>query len=482
MFSSSLRALLLIALLAGWASLAVAGFGLPESEGLLHVRGYDTVGLGAIRGVFSHSYYYQEVGVDSRYHSFGGRIGLAFGLGQLGQLSWDSRLLGLMRRSSENDPVLYSAIGASYWDSGLGDSDLGIRLVLPLPGSRVHLSGEGIVKLPTGNEKNLFGAGVREYELMGMLSLDLPAGRFVPLRLHLNYGLRLNRGRDGHGLPPELYPDDWSTFYPTYYPALDSAALLDELRQALYGVGLEFLGDEHSIYAELSLADLYWLRDEMSLREQPWQLAFGFRARGPWRLSFFMSFDLNLSKDDFATDFEPHFPRMTTSFGLTRQWQVLAGDPDGDGLRGADDLCPDRPEDFDGFEDHDGCPDPDNDQDGVPDSIDLAPNLKEDFDGFEDYDGRPDLDNDNDGIPDRQDLCPDRAEDFDGVDDEDGCPDREGLPGAQSEPSVPAVPSAQPSEQGSGAEDETPVETDLDSDTPMENNLDNEISAEPDSG
>jgi len=49
------------------------------------------------------------------------------------------------------------------------------------------------------------------------------------------------------------------------------------------------------------------------------------------------------------------------------------GDRDGDGLRDDVDQCPDEPEDFDGFADDDGCPDPDNDRDGVPDADDKCP-------------------------------------------------------------------------------------------------------------
>ena len=52
-----------------------------------------------------------------------------------------------------------------------------------------------------------------------------------------------------------------------------------------------------------------------------------------------------------------------------------SGDRDGDGIVDAIDKCPDDPEDFDGFEDDDGCPDPDNDRDGIPDVQDKCPNL-----------------------------------------------------------------------------------------------------------
>jgi hypothetical protein len=52
-----------------------------------------------------------------------------------------------------------------------------------------------------------------------------------------------------------------------------------------------------------------------------------------------------------------------------------SGDRDGDGVRDDMDKCPDDPEDFDGFEDEDGCPDPDNDRDGILDVQDKCPNI-----------------------------------------------------------------------------------------------------------
>ncbi|PID38907.1 MAG: hypothetical protein CSA65_01475 [Proteobacteria bacterium] len=99
-------------------------------------------------------------------------------------------------------------------------------------------------------------------------------------------------------------------------------------------------------------------------------------------------------------------------------------DNDKDGLRDQDDKCPNHPEDKDGFEDKDGCPDPDNDGDGIPDTLDKCPNKPEDHDGFQDADGCPDDDNDKDKIPDIKDKCPNKPEDYDGDKDDDGCPDK----------------------------------------------------------
>ena len=129
-------------------------------------------------------------------------------------------------------------------------------------------------------------------------------------------------------------------------------------------------------------------------------------------------------------------------------------DRDGDGIIDDVDACPSDPEDFDGFADDDGCPDPDNDRDGITDAHDSCPNVPgpppdgcpksgrqdrdgdgildnndrcpddpEDKDGFQDEDGCPDPDNDRDGIPDVKDKCPNEPETMNGFQDDDGCPD-----------------------------------------------------------
>ncbi len=99
-------------------------------------------------------------------------------------------------------------------------------------------------------------------------------------------------------------------------------------------------------------------------------------------------------------------------------------DRDLDGISNEDDYCTAEPEDVDGFEDEDGCPDPDNDFDGLEDHEDSCPNFPEDLDGFEDEDGCPDTDNDQDNIIDANDRCPSQPETINQYRDEDGCPDR----------------------------------------------------------
>jgi hypothetical protein len=100
------------------------------------------------------------------------------------------------------------------------------------------------------------------------------------------------------------------------------------------------------------------------------------------------------------------------------------GDRDGDGYLDTVDKCPEKPENFNGFEDEDGCPDdPDTDGDGIKDSEDSCVVEAEDADRYLDEDGCPDVDNDFDQILDSDDKCPLEAEDPDGYQDEDGCPD-----------------------------------------------------------
>ena len=116
-----------------------------------------------------------------------------------------------------------------------------------------------------------------------------------------------------------------------------------------------------------------------------------------------------------------------------------ANDNDGDGVPNIADRCPHLLEDYDpefGIN-VDGCPADfvpwyDADYDGIQDHIDDCPSVKENYNKFQDEDGCPDLspndgkntaDSDNDGFADFLDLCPNQPETFNGIDDKDGCPD-----------------------------------------------------------
>jgi len=81
-------------------------------------------------------------------------------------------------------------------------------------------------------------------------------------------------------------------------------------------------------------------------------------------------------------------PSVRFVFGIS--WAPRFQDSDGDGIADDADDCPEMAEDYDGFEDDDGCPDEDNVGDGIPDTLDKCPNEPETVNGIKDDDGCPD--------------------------------------------------------------------------------------------
>ncbi|MFW6050575.1 MAG: hypothetical protein ACODAU_05345 [Myxococcota bacterium] len=96
---------------------------------------------------------------------------------------------------------------------------------------------------------------------------------------------------------------------------------------------------------------------------------------------------------NFGANVGPGSPILRALVGV--QWSPREHDADGDGIPDDEDECPFLPEDFDGFEDEDGCLDPDNDGDLVPDEDDRCPNeaaeegRDADFDGCTDPPRKP---------------------------------------------------------------------------------------------
>ncbi len=146
------------------------------------------------------------------------------------------------------------------------------------------------------------------------------------------------------------------------------------------------------------------------------------------------------------------------------QWSPRAHDMDHDGVPDDVDQCPELPEDRDGVQDADGCPDydepqgesDDTDKDGVPDQQDACPNEPGEKSADPKSNGCPDRD--KDGIADQFDKCPNEPEDKDGFQDADGCPDpdndKDGVADAQDQcPNTPAGPLADPKRPGCPAPD-----------------------------
>lgn len=80
----------------------------------------------------------------------------------------------------------------------------------------------------------------------------------------------------------------------------------------------------------------------------------------------------------------------------------------------------------------------DQDHDGVADDVDQCPEIPEDRDGFEDDDGCPEIDNDDDGVLDKEDRCP-NVPGIEQPGPRNGCPDPAGT---SSPPQPGATPHA----------------------------------------
>ncbi len=229
----------------------------------------------------------------------------------------------------------------------------------------------------------------------------------APVEWHINYGVRWTQGDLDHvfklntGLT--FRPINWITLF------------------------TEFIGE-----TRLSNVDRGF-----KIGDDPLRLSPGITLTPPGGFFLSLGLDISLTSKDTHLEYFVNDNDTATTLFMTTEIEpqfrfagilgwcgfVTPQDRDRDGIKDNDDRCPDDPEDFDGFEDGDGCPETDNDGDGIPDSLDKCPNEKEDIDDFEDEDGCPDFDNDKDGILDVNDKCPNVPEDRDGFEDDDGCPD-----------------------------------------------------------
>jgi thrombospondin type 3 repeat protein len=378
-------------------------------QGLLRVRSADTPGRGVVDlGFFSSLYTLSRPNGEEVYF-YVEDLQVAFGLSRYLQVGVDLPFRGW---SASNPPGQF----------GLGDLAIGGTLQLPLPGRAVRLGAIGSVYTPTGDESKGMSTGTTDFDVGGALTIDLTnLQSFLPTRVHLNGLYRWNRNEtDGFGLGG-LDSIQVHGFWPPGYPAVPLGEKESWNDQLLVRAGLEFRTRAVSLFTEFA-ADVLLHVPDVDFTDNPVFVTQGALVKFRNGLDVKLAADISLQSDQHPPT-TPDVPDWRLWLGVTWRTALAMGDRDHDGIPDKRDQCPEQPEDFDGYQDEDGCPDLDNDGDGIPDTRDLAPDLPEDVDGFEDDDGRPDLDNDGDGIPDVRDLCPNEAEDFDGDQDTDGCPD-----------------------------------------------------------
>ncbi len=411
---------------AGAQSIAPGGL-----RGMLHLRSADTPGRGILEiGAFSSLHWIEDEKTNLHLFSITD-LQLSYGLSPFLEVAVDAPL-----RVWSVDTAAGATIAPKSL-VGFGDLLASGKLQLPLPWRTFRLGGFGVASLPTGSRSRGMSSETTDVEAGGLLTLDFTRMQhFIPTRIHLNGSYRWNRNEaHGVGLAPFDSLRDGG-FWPPAYPAVALGEAVTYNDQLFLRAGLEFTTRVLDLWTEYSVD----LLPQISYLE--WGDAVSFLTQGATvkfrnGLNIKLAAEVSLQDDPSPLPSDPvpgsatrppvvaKAPDWRLTLGLSWRGGLATSDDDQDGISDSRDGCPKEAEDFDGFEDLDGCPDADNDKDGVPDTKDLAPDLAEDMDGFEDEDGRPDKDNDADGISDDKDGCPNEPEDFDGDRDVDGCPDLE---------------------------------------------------------
>ena len=329
-----------------------------------------------------------------------------------------------------NRVVLFGGVPVALWQSGSDIPELGITGAGSSPalgdafgGFRVRLLGERADRFglavqftavsPTGRAVDAGQRYVGENSFMAVPELLFEA-RVGPVELMANAGFRL-RTREAR-LPTLEIMHEFT------YGVGAALPLLDELLK-LYLEG--FGASELKNFADRERSPIEALLGVRVYPGQGWAVGVaggtGFqRGYGSPEVRGVLQVGWSAPVEEAAAPAELPPPPPPAPVA-----PPPPADADGDGILDDVDKCPNEPEDFDGFEDEDGCPDPDNDGDGILDADDKCPNEPEDFDGFEDEDGCPEPDNDGDGVPDAEDKCPMTP----GPASNDGCPEKAALEG-----------------------------------------------------
>jgi len=293
--------------------------------------------------------------------------------------------------------------------SGAATGDLVLHGKMKLSQSSTLNTGLALaIKLPTRTDGQFTGSDLPSVRLLGLgtyffsprITFQLNLGGVVRKTAEFA-NVRQGSGIVG-GAGIQVRVVDPLTLQAEIYGELIPGGRLDEMTQPSLLVGSELLGGAR-----------YRVNRESSIG-----LAAGTAiapAIGNTDLRAVVTFAYAPSAPVLPTLYKPEAPPPAPDLNKV--------DTDFDRIVDAKDKCHEYPEDKDGFEDDDGCPDPDNDKDGILDKSDRCPNVAEDKDGFEDGDGCPEPDNDRDGIPDDKDKCPLKPEKINGKDDNDGCPD-----------------------------------------------------------
>ncbi len=251
--------------------------------------------------------------------------------------------------------------GGSALESGIGDVALLGKATLLSNDRKGLRSGFGLaalaaVALPTGDRRSFTGEGAVTASLRLLAEYALGA---AALRASLGFALRPDERR---------WPDDASG---ARFGDAISWALGLSLHPKAFVAALD--ADDRQVWELAAHGEVpagpvapFGLGGSGATLLSPASLALDDRvAIGHYR-DFYVLAGAEVGLDGAVG--VPVF-RGVFSFG----WAPRSHDRDGDGVPDDLDLCPDLPEDRDGIQDQDGCPEDDADGDGIEDDQDACP-------------------------------------------------------------------------------------------------------------
>ncbi len=246
--------------------------------------------------------------------------------------------------------------------SGLGDAAISAKATIVSNDRQgVHggfgLAALGVVGVPTGDQASFAaeGSATTSLRFLGEYALGVAA-----LRATLGYKLRFDhRPFPASGPAPLVFGDEipWAVGLSLRPKALGAGIDADD-RQTW----------EIALHGSLPAGPVapFGLGGPGASNQSPVLLAVDDRiALGSLRDAYVVW------GADFGLDDAAGVPAVRVVFAMG--WAPRPHDRDSDGVPDERDECPDLPEDRDGIQDADGCPEDDADGDGVPDSNDACP-------------------------------------------------------------------------------------------------------------
>jgi hypothetical protein len=298
---------------------------------------------------------------------FGLQPGLAIGLGRAVDLSASVPFYFEKLTAPANDMF------ATYpSQAGLGDVEACLKIrIVPFPGhdSVFQIGILGDASFPTGSKtagyfprhtyyffKDTTGlaanysSGATEIGAKTLWTLDLgELNQRLPLTINLNYGFRF-----------------------VMHNKLDNFWILDASFDYRPVTWFDAFTE---ISTEIPMRNLGRLFDK---RYDPFRLSPGISFISSAGLFLTIGGHLSFTGDSLLEYHPESLPTKTLTVMGEPRWTMAAtigwnigfssaADADKDGIKDSQDKCPKATEDIDGFEDEDGCPDPDNDKDGICD-------------------------------------------------------------------------------------------------------------------